>query len=81
MMLVDFLGVSNLTLFLCKIRELRKREELLEHYFFQVALTVGLDVDIGEPPPCAELISIQSFVKKIKNTMPPNILKLTQNST
>jgi hypothetical protein len=34
MMSVDFLGVSNLTLFSYKRRELRKREELEEHYFF-----------------------------------------------
>jgi hypothetical protein len=40
-----------------------------------MALTVGLDVDIGGLPPCAELISVQSFVKKIKNTTPPNNLK------
>jgi hypothetical protein len=42
-----------------------------------LALTVGLNVDIGGPPPCAEFINIPSFVKKIKNITPPNNVKLT----
>jgi hypothetical protein len=39
-----------------------------------LALTVGSDADIEGAYQCDELISIQRFVKKLKNPMPLNIL-------
>jgi hypothetical protein len=39
-------------------------------------LTVGLDADIEGAPLCDELISIQSFVKTLKNPTPLNIFNL-----
>jgi hypothetical protein len=40
----------------------------------QLTLTVGLNADVEGTPLCDELISIQSFVKKLKNPTPLNIL-------
>jgi hypothetical protein len=39
-----------------------------------LALTVGSDADIEGAPLCDGLLSIQSFVKELKNHTPLNIL-------
>jgi hypothetical protein len=50
-------------------------EELIKHCSdLQLALTVGSFADIAGVPLCDELISSQSFVMKLKNPTPLNIL-------
>jgi hypothetical protein len=45
-----------------------------------LALTFGLDADIGKAPLCDVLISSESFVKKLKNRTPLKILNFKKKS-
>jgi hypothetical protein len=60
---------------LYEISELPTKIEFIKHCsYLKLALTVVLDADIAGAPLCVELLSIRSFVKKLKNNTALNIL-------